>query len=144
MAIEEVTVESKTGKKLTTSVKKALDSSGECLGWAFICQGKGFNPDLTLLLIVDPDFEKIIGYGVMASTETVGYGDNIRFSFFKDQFKGAPAGQFQLTKTGDDTKIDSEIVAISGATITSQGVVDMFNLFIPQVKEKMKAEGLIQ
>ena len=144
MAIEDVTVESKTGKKLTTSVKKAVDSSGKCLGWAFICQGKGFADNVQLLVIVDSDFKKIIGYGVLYSVETVGYGNRIRLPYFKDQFVGAPAGQFQLVKTGDAKKIDSEIVAISGATITSQAVVDMFNVFIPQIKEKMKAEGLIK
>ena len=144
MAIEDVTVESKTGKKLTTSVKKAVDSNGKCLGWAFICQGKGFADNVQLLVIVDSDFKKMIGYGVLYSVETVGYGNRIRLPSFKDQFVGAPAGQFQLVKTGDAKKIDSEIVAISGATITSQAVVDMFNVFIPQIKEKMKAEGLIK
>jgi electron transport complex protein RnfG len=144
MAIEEVTVESKSGKKLTTSVKKAVDSSGECLGWAFICQGKGFADNVQLLVIVDDNFKKMIGYGVLYSVETVGYGDQIRLPYYRNQFAGAPLEQFQLTKTGDDTIIDSEIVAISGATITSQAVVDMFNVFIPQVKEKMQAEGLIQ
>ena len=144
MAIEDVMVESKTGKKLTTSVKKAVDSNGKCLGWAFICQGKGFADNVQLLVIVDSDFKKIIGYGVLYSVETVGYGNRIRLPYFRDQFVGAPVGQFQLVKTGDAKKIDSEIVAISGATITSQAVVDMFNVFIPQVKEKMKAEGLIK
>ena len=144
MAIEEVTVETKSGKKLTTSIKKAVDIDGNCLGWAFIVQGKGYNEDVKLLLIVDPDYEKIIGYGVLYSTETVGYGDDIKYSFFKDQFKDAPAGQFELSKTGDDTIKDSEIIAISGATVTSQAVVDMLNVFIPQVKKQMQAEGLIK
>ena len=143
MAIESVTVKTKTGKELTTAVKKAVDSEGNALGWAFICQGKGFADNVQLLVIVDSEFEKMVGYGVLYSVETVGYGDQIRLSYYKDQFTGAPAGEFQLTKIGDDKIIDSEIVAITGATITSQAVVDMFNVFIPQIKEVMLEKGLI-
>ncbi|MBN2588340.1 MAG: FMN-binding protein [Sedimentisphaerales bacterium] len=140
---ESVSVKTNSGKELTTSVKKAVDSDGNALGWAFICEGKGFADKVQLLVIVDNDFERMIGYGVLYSIETVKYGDEIRFPEFMNQFKGAPAGGFQLSKTGDKTIIDSEIVAITGATITSQAVVDMFNAFIPQVKEQMQEKGLI-
>ena len=143
MAIENVLVKSKSGKELTTSVKKAVDSEGNALGWAFICQGKGFADNVQLLVVVDNKFEKMIGYGVLYSVETVGYGDQIKQSFYKDQYAGAPIGEFQLSKTGDNTIIDSEIIAITGATITSTAVVDMLNVFIPQVKEQMQEKGLI-
>ena len=62
---------------------------------------------------------------------------------FRNQFVNAPSMEFMLVKTGDRKKIDSEIVAISGATISSQAVVDMINVFLPQVKAQMQAEGLI-
>jgi electron transport complex protein RnfG len=141
--LEDVKVKSSTGKELVTSVKKAVDSSGNAIGWAFICQGTGFADKIQLILTVDIAFEKILGYGVLASTETVGYGDKIKTPYYKDQFVGAPTSELQLSKTGDPTKIDSEIIAISGATISSRAVVDMMNTFMPQIKEQMREKGLI-
>jgi len=93
---------------------------------------------------VDAGFEKIKGYGVLLSNETESIGGKIKLPKFKNQFIGAPAAEFNLVKTGDREVIDSEIVAITSATISSQAVVDAFNMFIPQVKEKMQAEGLIR
>lgn len=142
-ALEEIKVKSSTGKELKTSIKKAVDSNGKAIGWAFICQGKGFADNVQLLLTVDMAFEKILGYGVLASTETVGYGDKIKTPYYKDQFVGAPTLELQLSKTGNPTKIDSEIVSITGATISSRAVVDMINTFIPQVKEQLSEKGLI-
>ncbi len=60
-ALEDVKVKSSTGKELKTSVKKAVDSNGNSIGWAFICQGKGFADNVQLLLTVDMDFRKNSG-----------------------------------------------------------------------------------
>ena len=142
-AVPNMTIETDSGKKLTTSVKKALDPNGGILGWAFICKGSGFQDQIQLIMVVDKNFEKIIGYGVLSSNETPGFGDKIKNAYYRDQFKGAPVGPLTLTKTGDPQKIDSDIVAISGATVSSTAVVNIINEFLPAVKEKMQTEGLI-
>ncbi len=144
VAIDDVEVKSDTGKKLATSVRKAVAADGTCIGWAFVCIGNGYGGELQIILAVDKEFEKIKGYGVLLSNETESIGGKMKLPEFKDQFIGAPAGEFNLVKSGDRKAIDSEIVAISSATISSQAVVDAFNMFIPQVKAKMKAEGLIK
>ena len=142
-AVPNMTIETPAGKKLTTDVKKAVDANGDILGWAFICKGAGFQDQIQLILVVDKNFEKIIGYGVLSSNETPGFGDKIKNAYYRDQFKGAPVGPLTLTKTGNPDTIDSDIVAISGATVSSTAVVNIINDFLPAVKEKMKAEGLI-
>ena len=40
-------------------------------------------------------------------------------------------------------KIDEQIVAITGATVSSQAVVKMFNRYIDQIKIILKDKGLI-
>ncbi|MEJ2649989.1 MAG: FMN-binding protein [Sedimentisphaerales bacterium] len=142
-ALQNMTIETPSGKKVTTNVKKALDENGDIIGWAFICKGAGFQDQIQLILVVDKSFEKIIGYGVLSSNETPGFGDKIKNSYYRDQFKGAPVGPLTLTKTGNPETIDSDIVAISGATVSSTAVVNIINEFLPAVKEKMQAEGLI-
>jgi electron transport complex protein RnfG len=145
MAVENIIVKSKSGKEMKTSVKKAVDTEGNIIGWVFVCIGNGYGGEMQIIIAVDPDFQKIIGYAVLSSNETPSIGGVIQTPKFKKQFEGAPAGEFNLVKSGDwGNSDDNEIVAQSGATISSKALVDAFNMFIPQVKEKMQAEGLIK
>ncbi|MCK5175154.1 MAG: FMN-binding protein, partial [Planctomycetes bacterium] len=59
------------------------------------------------------------------------------------QFMGMPAAEITLSKTGDYKEIDSEIIAITGATVSSEAVVDIVNNFVGQVRGKLKEKGLI-
>ena len=132
------------GKTVATEVKKALDVDGNIIGWAFVCQGSGFADKIRLVVAVDKQFEKLHGFGVLSSNETPGFGDKIKTEdFYRNQFIGVPCEEFTLSKVGDDKKIDSEIIAITGATVTSESVVKILNNFISQVKTRMKEEGLI-
>ena len=143
IALDNVEIKSSTGKKFITSVREAVAKDGTNLGWAFICVGSGYGGEIQVILAVDKQFEKIEGYGVLVANETPNIGEKIKFPEFKDQFVGAPASEFNLVKAGDRDTKDSEIVAISGATISSKAVVDCFNMFIPQVKKQMLEKGLI-
>ncbi len=132
------------GKDIPTEVKKALDKEGNIIGWAFIAEGAGFQDKIKLVVVVDKQFKKLRGFGVLSSNETPGFGDKLKTEdFFRNQFIGAPAEEFTLSKTGNDKEIDSEIVAITGATVTSESVVKILNNFISQVKTRMKEKGFI-
>ena len=125
--IKDMPVESRPGKIIKTDVKKALDASGQCVGWAFVAEGSGFAPDLKLILIVDANFEKLKGFEVLACNETPNFGDRIKEDYFKKQFEGAPAGTLTLAKSGNREKIDNEIIAITGATVSSEAVMKIIN-----------------
>jgi len=141
---EKIEVDLGKGGKADASLRKAVDSGGAGIGWLFVCQGKGFADTIQLIMAVDEKFEKIKGYGVLASSETPGFGDKIKLPYYRDQFIGASAGEFVLSKAGDAQKNDSEIVAISGATISSKAVVDIVNRFLPQIKKAMQEKGMLQ
>ena len=141
--IEGMPVESQQGKIIKTDIKKALDASGQCMGWAFVAEGSGFSPDLKLVLIVDAKFEKLKGYEVLASNETPNFGDQIKDDYFKKQFEGAPAGMLKLVRSGDREKIDAEIIAITGATVSSEAVVRIMNSYTEQVKKQLQDKGLV-
>jgi electron transport complex protein RnfG len=141
--IAEFEIESAKSKKVKTNVYKALSKSNECVGWAFNCQGPGFADKIELVVAVDKDFEKITGFDCLASNETPGFGDRIKLPYYRNQFAGAPAGKLELVKTGSAEKIDGEIVAITGATVSSEAVVKIINNSIPQVKERMQEKGLV-
>jgi len=60
---------------------------------------------------------------------------------FANQFKQAPAAKLELIKAGK-TK-ESEIAAITGATVSSEAVVKIFNKYTDKIKERLQTEGLI-
>jgi electron transport complex protein RnfG len=129
-------IESAKGKKTETSVYKAVSHIGQCIGYCFNISGPGFADKIELVVAVDKDFKNIAGFNVLASNETPGFGDRIKLPWYRNQFAGAPAQTLQLVKTGDAKKIDSEIVAISGATVSSQAVVNIINNSITQIKNQ--------
>ncbi len=132
------------GKKTTSQIYKAMSADGKCVGWIFSAEGAGFADKIAMLVAVDKNFEKIVGIDFSSINETPGFGDRAKQPAFRDQFAKAPAGRLNLVKTGDAGKIDDEIVAITGATVTSTAVVNSVNNYIVPVKEYMLSKGLIQ
>jgi len=139
----ELEIDSLDGKKEKVKIYKAVTEAGECLGWSFNATGPGFQDKIELVVAVDKNFEKIAGFDVLASNETPGFGDHIKDDYYRDQFKSAPVDVLKLVKTGKPEKIDSEIVAITGATVSSEAVVKIINNSLLQIKKQMLEKGLI-
>lgn len=144
---EGLTITSPKGKPIVVDVKKGIDESGDCLGWAFVATGSGFADKIKLVIATDANFETLKGFGVLLSNETPGFGDKINNAdhYFVKQFAGTPAAALELSKVADWKVIDgdNEIVAITGATVTSDAVVSIFNTYIEQVKTQLKEKGLL-
>jgi electron transport complex protein RnfG len=141
LAVPDVQVDLGRGKFAKSDVYKAIGPDGSCKGYCFGAEGSGFADKIELVIAVDAAFEKIEGYSVLSSNETPGFGDRIVNDFYRRQFIGAPFGKLNLEKKGDDKKIDDEIIAISGATVSSTAVVNIFNNYLEQIKSKITAEG---
>ena len=131
------------GKTVESTIYKAVDDDGQIIGWAFNTVGAGFADKIEIIIAVDKNCENMAGFGVLFSNETPGFGDKIKNEFFQDQYKNSPVGTFELNKSGDDKKIDSEIIAISGATVSSEAVVKIINNSLGQIKEQLVEKGLI-
>ncbi|HLB74992.1 MAG TPA: FMN-binding protein [Sedimentisphaerales bacterium] len=132
------------GKSEKVTVYKAVGETQECVGWSLMAVGDGFSGRIELVVAVDADFGKLMGYEVLVSSETPGFGDRIKDDYYRSQFRGAPAGGLKLVSAGSADKVDSEIVAITGATISSEAVVGILNDTVGQIKEQMQRKGLIQ
>jgi electron transport complex protein RnfG len=139
----EIEIVSIQGKKEKVEVYKALSEASQCVGWCFNASGPGFADKIELVVAVDKDFEKLAGFDVLSSYETPGFGDQIKYDYYRDQFAGVPAGQLKLVSIGEPKTIDSEIVVISGATISSESVVEIISNSISQIKEQMQKKGLM-
>jgi electron transport complex protein RnfG len=141
---EEILIQPEQGTPQQADIRKALKENTP-VGWVFIVEGAGFADKIRLVVAVDAAFEKLKGFSVLASSETPGFGDKIKIKdgFYQSQYNGAPVGEFTLVKTGNPQQIDNEIVAITGATVTSQAVVDMMNAYVAPIREQLAQKGLL-
>jgi len=144
IVLENLEVPYQRGKTTATNVYKALDSAGQCVGFSFVASGPGFADKIELVVATDGGFEHILGYNVLSCSETPGFGDKIKTDYYRSQFSGPPAESFTVVKTGDSKLIDNQIVAISGATVSSAAVVKIFNTYIEQIKKQLQTKGLIK
>ena len=143
LALKDVSIDLGKGKIVKSNIYKAILDDGDCVGFCFNAQGPGFADKIELVIAVDSRFETISGYSVLASNETPGFGDRIQNDYYRGQFNGAPARKLNLSKTGRAEKKDDEIIAISGATVSSEAVVKIFNNYIDQIKTALTKEGMI-
>ena len=65
------------------------------------------------------------GYATTAISETPGLGDKVKSSPFIDQFSGKTVETYTVTKSTATS--ESEIEAVSGATISSRAVTNAVN-----------------
>lgn len=143
LVLDDTMIQLSKSKTVKTDIYKSRDADGNTIGFAYIAEGSGFADKIKLVIAVDAKLTKFYGFKVLASNETPKIGDEIKNEFYNSQYMGAPFSDFTLVKTGDDKKIDSEIVAISGATVSSEAVVKIFNSYTKKIQEKLQVEGLI-
>ena len=135
-----IEVTSLKGDKKKADVYKAM-AGEECFGWTFNAVGPGFQDKIELIIAVDKDFKTIAGFDVLASNESPGTGDKIKEKDFRKQFEDKSAVKLELIQSGEVK--DNKILAISGATISSEAVVKIINHYMKEVKEEMQRKGLL-
>ena len=91
--------------------------SDELWAVAFEVTGKGYGGDIGVIVGIDVAAEKLLGIGITAHKETPGLGARIREQGFRSGFEG-----LGLTGAVTVKAEGGEVDAISGATISSQGV----------------------
>jgi len=143
IAIEGVQIPGRKGKVSETDIYNVLDAASSRTGFAFVAVGAGFADKIKLVIAVDSRCEKLFGFKVLSSNETPGFGSKIKEDYLGKQFRQAPAGGLELVKVGNAEVVDSQIVAITGATVSSEAVVDIFNTYIDKIKEQLQTKGLI-
>ncbi len=141
--IQGVQIPGKRGRVTETDIYKVLDDDGNIIGFAFVAAGAGFQDKIKLVIAVDRKCEKFFGFEVLSSNETPGFGSKIKEEFFSEQFKEAPFGKLDIEKAGNAEDIDSQIVAITGATVSSEAVIKIFNKYTDKIKARLQREGLI-
>ena len=104
------------------SVKKALDSAGNVLGYVIQVKSKGYGDFIEYTVGITND-GSINGISIIKIAETPGLGMNAE-KVIAPQFVDKQATLFRVVKSGQLTDANTEVEAISGATITSRAVTN--------------------
>ncbi len=106
-------------------VVQAMDSSGSPIGYAFtVTTSEGYGGDIQFAMGVKDD-QTLNGISILSIGETAGLGMKADTDEFKSQFADKNVEEFKYTKNG--AADDSEIDALSGATITTNAMVNGVN-----------------
>ena len=98
----------------------ANDKDGNVLGYVItVVSHAGYGGDITFSIGITNE-GVLNGYSITDISETAGLGMKAKEEGFSSQFVNKALGIFEVTKTSPAS--DSEIQAISGATITSKAV----------------------
>ena len=108
-----------------TQVLKA-QKDGETLAYVIKVNGSGYGGTIAMTAGVDLT-GKFTGMVIDSMNETPGLGTNASKDDFKSQYTGKST-ETALTVTKNDPANDTEIKALSGATITSRAVTDAINV----------------
>lgn len=118
-------VENAEKPDMVKAVFEGKDSSGNVIGWCVSVAPFGYGGELDLMVGILPD-GTVSGMKVVSHSETAGLGAKASEPEFSDKFKEKPAdGNLAVIKSGEPK--EDEIVALSGATITSKAVTNGVN-----------------
>lgn len=116
-------------------IYRGMDGDGSVIGYAFRTEFSGFQGKIAIMIGMDARFEEVTGLEVLENIETPGLGNKIAEQTWRDGFAGLSGlSEMMLVKNITAKKQRNEIEAITGATISSQAVVDGANAMIDKVR----------
>lgn len=106
-------------------VANALDDSGNVIGYVInVTSHEGSQADITFSVGIQND-GTINGYSITSISETPGLGMLVNEDDFKKQFNDKSAEAFTVVKS--EPSSDTEIEAVTGATISSRAITNGVN-----------------
>jgi Na+-translocating ferredoxin:NAD+ oxidoreductase subunit G len=118
---------------------KALDSDKNVIGYVVnVTNHKAYSGDISYTIGVKTD-GTLNDFEILSISETAGLGMKAKEDKFKSQFHNVKVDQFTVTKQKAGS--ESEIEAISGATITSKAVTNGVNAGISYINSILAKGG---
>lgn len=119
-----------------SEIYEAKDASGNTVGYTLKVLPSGYGGTIELMVGIDSAKGQVSGINVVSNSETAGLGAKATNPEFSDQYKGKPLEELSVLKNG--TPGDTEIKAISGATITSTAVTNGVDAAIEVYNNSLK------
>ena len=110
--------------------------------YAFIVKPIAYNGPVTLALVIDSGSNMSIGMRIVEHTETPHYVRDMDNSWFTGRFSGKTVLEY-LKIVRLKAQNENEIVAITGATITTEGIINGVNAAFGMYKEYVLGETAV-
>jgi len=120
------------------TVYEAIGADGRRVGWVVPAAGQGFADRIEVLIGLDAAGETIAGLWVLEQKETPGLGNKIVEDAFRGRFAGRSA-RADLTVTKAAPATGQQILAVTGATISSESVCKIVNQTVRDFRAARKA-----
>ncbi len=124
----------------TTTAERVFmgyDGNGNVIGAAISGAKPGYQDVISLIFGYDPVADEVLGMRVLESKETPGLGDKIfKDSVFVAEFQGVRT-PIDGVKDGSDEP--DEVDMITGATISSEAVIDIINMRVDALGSALDA-----
>ncbi|MHB8962411.1 MAG: FMN-binding protein [Saccharofermentanales bacterium] len=113
-----------------------IDSTGKILGYAVPFTGAGLWGTISGYLGVSADLKSVLGLVFTSQNETPGLGGRIEEPAYRDQYRSLAIVPDQPLAYGVDN--DSQIDAITGATLTSNAVLKILNALLTDTVSRLE------
>ena len=133
--VKDAKLDNSTGVEVA-EIFEAKDASGNTVGYTLKVLPSGYGGAIELMVGIDSANGQVSGINVVSNSETAGLGAKSTDPEFSDQYKGKPLEELSVLKNG--TPSDTEIKAISGATITSTAVTNGVDAAIEVYNNSLK------
>lgn len=133
--VKDVKTDNSKGVEVS-EIYEARDASGNTVGYTLKVLPSGYGGTIELMVGIDSAKGQVSGINVVSNSETAGLGAKSTDPEFSDQYKGKPLEELSVLKNG--TPGDTEIKAISGATITSTAVTNGVDAAIEVYNNSLK------
>lgn len=133
--VKDVKTDNSKGVKVS-EIYEAKDASGNTVGYTLKVLPSGYGGTIELMVGIDSANGQVSGINIVSNSETAGLGAKATDPEFSDQYKGKPLEELSVLKNG--TPGDTEIKAISGATITSTAVTNGVDAAIEVYNNSLK------
>jgi Na+-translocating ferredoxin:NAD+ oxidoreductase subunit G len=120
----------------TIKIYRCFDKDDNFSGLAFAVRGIGYQGIIKIMVGLNSDLSEITGIKVLEDQETPGLGGRINEAWWQDQFKGR-ATEIKLELIKRKPEREEQIQAITGATISSEAVVDSVNKEVEKIKKTL-------
>ena len=139
------TVSKKLYEEKDLSVYGGEDKSGVLLGFAIHASGVGFQDKITLMFGTDPDLTRISRLAVLDQKETPGLGAKITdwesfLRYWQNKDCTRPLSLRKPPARSPEELGPSEVNTITGATISSEAVLETVNVSLERLR-RLKTEG---
>lgn len=130
------------------SVYGVKDAEGNLLGYAIYASGMGFQDTITFMLGTNASLTKINGLYILEQKETPGLGAKITdrkffLQYWENRDSRIPLSLHKPAASAPEDLGPSEINTITGATISSEAVLNIANSSLERVRHLIK-EGVLK